>query len=91
MNLSSKHRMAKPNYISLGKEEIPRISVADWKGFLELISGNYGEHQGLINSLSKLMMIIWLRADADLNIKNLVENEMFFYVSKGKLKVNNSL
>ena len=91
MNLSSKHKMVKPNYVGLNYEEIPHISVADGKGFVDLISGNWEEHHGPINSLSNLtMMSIRLETDADLTIKIPDGNEVFFYVVKGKLTVNES-
>ena len=78
--------------MGLNQEDIPHISVADGKGFVELISGNYGAHHGPINSLSKLTMTsIRLQANANLNIKIPDRNEVFFYVVKGKLTVNKSL
>ena len=56
MNLSSKHKMVKPNYVGLNQEDILHISVADGKGFVDLISGNWEEHHGPINSLNNLTM-----------------------------------
>lgn len=89
MNLSSQHKMVKPNYVGLSKDEIPQIGVADGKGFVDLISGNWGEHQGPIDSLSQLTMTsIRLSADAKLEIPIPNGNEVFFYVVKGKLTVN---
>jgi quercetin 2,3-dioxygenase len=89
MNLSAKHKMVKPNYVGLSKEEIPHIPVADGKGFVDLISGAWGEHKGPIDSLSELTMTsIRLTANAKLEIPIPSGNEVFFYVVKGNLKVN---
>lgn len=92
MNLSSKHKMVKPNYVGLSKDEIPHIAIADGKGFVDLISGNWGEHQGPIDSLSQLTMTsIRLSADARLEIPIPSGNEVFFYVVKGKLVINGTV
>lgn len=89
MNLSAKHKMVKPNYVGLSKEEIPHIAVADGKGFVDLISGTWGEHKGPIDSLSELTMTsIRLSANAKLEIPIPIGKEVFFYVVKGNLNVN---
>ena len=89
MNLSAKHKMVKPTYKSLNFDEIHHFDLDNGKVTVDLISGEMEGHQGPIESLSGLTMTsIRMKKDGTLGLNIPAENQIFFYVVKGKLKVN---
>lgn len=89
MNLAAKHKMVNPSYVGLSKDEIPKIKEDRGKVTVNLISGNWREKKGLVNSLSNLMLCwIELSAGGKFKIDVSEENNIFFYVVRGELIVN---
>ncbi len=89
MNLSAKHKMVRPSYKGLNFDEIHHFDVDNGKVTIDLISGEMKGHQGPIESISGLTMTsIRMKKEGNLSLDIPAENQVFFYVVKGKLKVN---
>ncbi|MBD3747936.1 MAG: pirin family protein [Sphingobacteriales bacterium] len=89
MNLSAKHKMVKPHYVGLNYDEIHHFDLDDGKVTVDLISGEMEGHKGPIDSLSGLTMTsIRMKKDGKISLDIPKENQIFFYVAKGKLMVN---
>nr|WP_255710022.1 pirin family protein [Pontibacter harenae] len=88
-NLPAKHKMVKPSYIGLQKEQIPVISEDEGKVTVNLISGSWKDQQGPIQSLSDIHMTsIELKAGGAFTATVAAERNIFFYVVRGRVKVN---
>lgn len=89
MNLSAKHKMVKPHYIGLNYDEITHFDLDEGKVTVDLISGKMEGYKGPIDSLSGLTMTsIMMKKDGKISLDVPAENQIFFYVVKGKLIVN---
>ncbi|MBU2046916.1 MAG: pirin family protein, partial [Bacteroidetes bacterium] len=89
MNLSAKHKMVKPSYKGLDFDEIEHFDLDNGKVTVDLISGEMEGHQGPIDSISGLTMTsIRMKENGKLTLDIPAENQIFFYVVKGKLNVN---
>lgn len=90
MNLSAKHKMVKPNYVGLNYDEINHFEINE-NVTIDLISGELAGQIGPIPSLSELTMAsIRIKKDGKLSLTIPAENEIFFYLAKGKLEVNST-
>jgi redox-sensitive bicupin YhaK (pirin superfamily) len=90
MNLSAKHKMVKPSYTGLNYDEINHFNLDHGKVTVDLISGELAGEKGPIPSLSGLTMSsIRLQKDGKLTLNIPAKNQVFFYLVKGKLNVNN--
>lgn len=88
-NLPAKYKMTKPNYIGLQKEAIPVASEDGGKVKVHVISGTWGEIQGTIPSLSDIHIAsIELQKGGTLTTNVEAERNIFFYVVRGEVKVN---
>lgn len=89
LNLAAKHKMVKPNYVGLPYGDICHFDLDNGKIKIDLISGNWGENQGPINSLSGLTMTsVRLKGDGVLELDISDKNEILFYLAHGELVVN---
>lgn len=89
-NLPAKHKMAKPNYIGLQKEAIPVVKEDNGKVKINVISGNWRETNGPIPSISDIHMAsIELKAGGRFTITIAADRNIFFYVVRGAITVNN--
>jgi redox-sensitive bicupin YhaK (pirin superfamily) len=89
LNLAAKHKMVKPNYIGLPYGDICHFDLDNGSVNVDLISGNWGENKGPIDSLSNLTMTsIRLKGDGILNLEINKEDEILFYLVYGELLVN---
>ena len=92
MNLPAKYKMVKPSYIGLNREQISHFELDNGKVNIDLISGNWDENKGPIDSLTGLTMCsIRMQAGANLLIPIPNGHEVLFYVVKGNLLVNDSV
>jgi quercetin 2,3-dioxygenase len=88
-NLPAKHKMAKPNYIGLQKDEIPVVTEDNGKVKVNVISGSWGDTKGPVPSLSDIHMAnIELQAGCSLTTTIASDRNIFFYVVRGSVKVN---
>jgi redox-sensitive bicupin YhaK (pirin superfamily) len=89
MNLPAKNKMVKPTYIGLNFDEIHHFGLDHGMVIIDLISGEMEGHQGPVASISGLTMTsIRMKKDGNLTLNIPTEDQIFFYVVKGKLKVN---
>lgn len=89
VNLPAVHKMTKPNYIGLQAEDIPHIYKDDAKVDIHLISGTWGNEKAKIQSLGNINLSrIDLKETGTLKIDIPATDNIFFYVVRGTLKVN---
>ena len=89
VNLPAKLKMTKPKYIGLQKDRIPSISLSNGKAAINLVSGNLNGAKGAFETLTEIVLCtIDLRPGAKINLKVPLENNVLFYLVKGKVKVN---
>jgi redox-sensitive bicupin YhaK (pirin superfamily) len=89
LNLPSRLKMTDPHYIGLQKEDIPSLSLDEGKVIVNLISGNWDGNKGAFKSLIDVQLnTIYFKTGGKLDIKVPEENNIFFYVIRGKLNVN---
>jgi redox-sensitive bicupin YhaK (pirin superfamily) len=90
INLPAKYKMTEPRYIGLQKSEIPSISSDDGKVTLNLIAGNWDRAGGPVKPLTDIFLSsIFFKEGGKLNISVPAERNVFFYVVKGAVLVNN--
>lgn len=89
LNLPSKYKMTPPKYIGATKDEIPQIKEDGSKVVVSLVSGNWGESTGPVDSLTGLRMTsINMKPEGKLNIDIPEDHQILFYVVKGSVSVN---
>ncbi|MEO5910997.1 MAG: pirin family protein [Pelobium sp.] len=89
MNLKAEHKMVKPNYIGLTKEEITHFNLDEEKVTVDLISGKWGDFKGPVDSLGELTMTsIQIKEGGRLNLSVPEGHEILFYLVKGELAIN---
>ncbi|MBZ9731263.1 pirin family protein [Salegentibacter sp. JZCK2] len=89
VNLPAKHKMTEPNYKGIQKEDIPQLTLNDGKVKLAAVSGNWEEKSGAFEPLNDIQIATVEFANGgkySLDIPS--EKNIFFYVVKGKVKVN---
>lgn len=89
LNLPSKLKMTNPIYDGKHKDEIPLFSIDNGKVMLQLISGEWEEHNGAFSSLTGVMLsTINLKKGGRFKTKVPKDRNIFLYVIRGKLQVN---
>lgn len=89
VNLPAQHKMVKPHYVGLQKEDIPAIEQDNGKVTIHAVSGNWEDTKGAFQPLADIQLA-WVdfKAGAKLELDIATERNIFFYVIEGKLKVN---
>lgn len=88
MNLPSKHKMTKPDYKGLQYEDIEHFNLNE-RVKVNLISGEWNGQQGPVDSLTELTMTsIEMMKDSSFETSVPEDHNIFFYVVRGKVKVN---
>ncbi len=91
LNLPAHLKMTKPNYIGKQKDEIPLININGNDAELKLISGKWNDKNGAFNTLTDIFLsTIHVNAKTKLEIPVPQSNNIFFYIIKGNIKINNS-
>lgn len=86
LNLPAKRKMTEPFYKGLQKDEIPTLTLDDGRVTIALVSGEWDGQKAAFASASDIQLnIIRFAAGAELNLEVPEENNIFFYVIKGKL------
>lgn len=89
INLPARLKMGEPKYIGKQKEEIPAISVADGKGTLNLIFGEYeGEKGAVAPSSPQFMSTLELQNGASFYAEVPKTHTIFLYVIRGRVQIN---
>ncbi|MGQ4877512.1 pirin family protein [Billgrantia sp. LNSP4103-1] len=58
VNLPARLKMVSPRYVGVQRDAIPRVSLDEGRGSLELISGEYGGETGPVESLTDVFMSV---------------------------------
>jgi redox-sensitive bicupin YhaK (pirin superfamily) len=89
LNLPAKLRMAKPFYKGLQRDDIPSVSEDNEKVLVKIISGEWENMKGVIESISGVSIYtLEMKEGGKLSTKVPVEHNIFFYVVKGEVIVN---
>ncbi|MCS6967532.1 MAG: pirin family protein [Cytophagales bacterium] len=88
LNLPARLKMTSPRYAGLQKEEIPLVHLNE-KTCMQLIAGNYNGKKGAFEPLTDVFLgTIQMQPQADWETEVLPSRNVFFYVVRGKVKVN---
>lgn len=88
LNLPAKLKMTEPRYIGLQKEEITHFSLDNEKVHVQLIAGSWGENNGSFETLTPMFLsTIHLKKGGKFEKDIPTDENVFFYVVRGKLKV----
>lgn len=89
LNLPSRLKMTPPRYKGLQKDDIPSVSLDEGKVIVNLISGEWEGGKGAFESMTNVHLSTMLfKAGGEISLRVPVENNIFFYIIKGKLTVN---
>ena len=84
VNLPSRLKMTSPRYSGVQTGQIPKLPLAEGKGQLELISGDYADAVGPIRSLTGIFMsVVRLSAGASVSLPAPRGRRVFLYLVKG--------
>jgi len=88
-NLPARHKMAEPRYIGLQQAQIPTVTEDEGKVKVNVVSGTWGDVKGPVQNLSDIHMFsVELQQGARFSTRIAAERNIFFYVVRGKVKVN---
>jgi redox-sensitive bicupin YhaK (pirin superfamily) len=89
VNLPAKHKMVKPHYVGLQKNDIPAIVHDEGKATINAVAGEWKGTKGAFQPLVDLhIATISFKAGGSLSLDIARERNVFFYVIRGKLVVN---
>jgi redox-sensitive bicupin YhaK (pirin superfamily) len=89
LNLPSHLKMTEPQYIGLQKEAIPTITLDNGNVVIHLISGNWNSHKAAFMTPTGIHLnTIYLKTAGKLDLTVPVTHNIFLYVIRGKLEVN---
>jgi redox-sensitive bicupin YhaK (pirin superfamily) len=89
LNLPSHLKMTEPQYIGLQKEDIPSITLDNGNVVIHLISGNWNSHKAAFETPTGVHLnTIYFKTAGKLDFTVPVTHNIFFYVIRGKLEVN---
>lgn len=90
VNLPSHLKMTEPRYIGLQANEIPLIQEDNFE--IQLVSGKWKSQQGAVSPLFDIdLMTVQFHPGAKTQIEVPAERNIFFYLVRGELKVNQKL
>ncbi|MGK7390324.1 MAG: pirin family protein [Candidatus Cyclobacteriaceae bacterium M2_1C_046] len=88
INLPASKKMINPVYKGLQKKAIPSVILDNGKIELELLSGSWDGQKAAFESISKVQLnVIRFVKEGEITIDVPLENNIFFYIIKGKLAV----
>ncbi|EIK96134.1 Pirin-like protein [Pseudomonas sp. M47T1] len=88
VNLPSRLKMTAPRYSGVQADGIPALSIADGKGVLNLVSGEFQGTQGAIQSLTGVFMsTVQLQPGAQVQLPAPLGRSVFLYVVSGQVSV----
>ena len=90
INLPAKLKSITPYYTGKQKEEIPIINLDNGNIAIDLISGDWENNKGAFESLTNVFLsTIFFKFGSKLKTKVSVNRNIFFYMVRGNLIVNN--
>jgi len=90
LNLPAKDKMTEPHYEGFQKDQIPAINEENGSIKIQLVAGEWENKKGAFQTVTNVTLaLIFLSANTNYNLKISVEENIFFYVIKGNLSVNN--
>ncbi|HZW38202.1 MAG TPA: pirin family protein [Ignavibacteriaceae bacterium] len=92
VNLPAKLKMSEPFYKGLQKEEIPKVILDEESVVIDVISGGWMNKKGAFQSeIGLQLFLIKFSAKGKLTFNIPKDNNILFYVIRGKLNVNNNI
>jgi len=91
VNLPRNHKMGRPKYQAIKSKDIPRVSLADKAGFIEIIAGDYKGTAGIASTFTPVNMLnakLNNKGRADFNFP--AEYNTVLLVLAGSIVVNGS-
>lgn len=92
INLPSRHKMIKPSYVQLPKEDIPVVKESAGEVLVHVVSGAWHGTEGAYQSISDVHISL-VEMKKGSGFSNLIHQDrnIFFYVIRGKVLVNNRM
>ncbi|RYY07434.1 MAG: pirin family protein [Sphingobacteriaceae bacterium] len=91
INLPARSKMTAPFYKGLQKNDIPSLILDDGKVTVNLISGDWEGHKAAFESgIGVQLNTIFLKMGGKISVPVPADQNIFFYVIKGKLTLNNT-
>jgi len=89
LNLPAELKMTEPFYLGLQKEDIPHLTLDNGKVTLKAVSGNWEGVEGAFESQTGVhLSLISFDEEGDINLTVPQDDNIFFYVIKGRVNVN---
>lgn len=89
INLPAKHKMTKPKYSGLQKDEIPEIELDNKRVIIHAVCGAWAGQKGAFTTLSDIALsIIDFKTGGQFNTNIKTDRNIFFYLVRGELLVN---
>jgi quercetin 2,3-dioxygenase len=89
VNLPAKYKMVQPSYRGLQKKDIPTVELDGGKVAVNAVSGDWAGAKGAFSPLVDIQLAsIYFKAGGVYETSIGAERNIFFYVVKGKVKVN---
>lgn len=88
INLPSKHKMTKPRYIGLQKDEITSFSLDTGAVDVQLIAGEWNDLRGSFETLTPVFLsTIHMKKGGKVKKEIPSQENIFFYIVKGAVKI----
>lgn len=92
VNLPAKLKMTEPKYKGLQQDDIPTVVFDEGKINARVVSGNFQGTKGAFNTLTDITLTtISFKANANLEINIPEDQNIFFYLIKGEVRVNHQI
>jgi quercetin 2,3-dioxygenase len=89
MNLPARLKMTEPKYTGLQKEDIPSVILGEGDVTVNVVSGDWEGTKGAFESFIGVdLSTIYLKPNAHLSVNIPTDQNVLFYVIRGKLTVN---
>ncbi len=89
INLPASKKMNQPNYQPFQKEDIPVFTLDDGNGTIQVISGEYKDLKGPINSLTGITALnVDIKAKSSLSVNFKAGEQVLIYQLSGASKLN---
>ncbi|HZQ63167.1 MAG TPA: pirin family protein [Casimicrobiaceae bacterium] len=88
VNLPARLKMSAPRYVGLQRTEIPAVPIADGRGTLHLIAGEWRGERGPIATLTDVFMsTVALARSASITVDRLGGRNVLLYVVRGRITI----
>jgi quercetin 2,3-dioxygenase len=92
LNLPARFKMSDPAYVGLQKKDIPKVLADDGKVGVNVLSGSWLGKSGPLKSVTEVgLATIEFEQDGKWSENFPAEENIFFYVVRGRLEVNGSM